>query len=72
MESHPTTSSRYLKTLLDEFEQECLTAVKFIEALKVEQLTNDQQEDLYGELSASVTHLRLQTDQLEQTFERME
>lgn len=71
MESHPTTSSRYLKTLLDEFEQECLTAVKFIEALKVEQLTNDQQEDLYGELSASVTHLRLQTDQLEQTFERM-
>ncbi len=71
MESHPTTSSRYLKTLLDEFEQECLTAVKFIEALKVEQLTNDQLEDLYGELSASVTHLRLQTDQLEQTFERM-
>lgn len=71
MESHPTTSSRYLKTLLDEFEQECLTAVKFIEALKVEQLTNDQQEDLYGELSASVTHLRLQTDKLEQTFERM-
>lgn len=66
-----TPTPRYMKTLLDELEQECLTAVKFIEALKVEQLTTAQQEDLYGELSASVTHLRMQTDQLEQTFEEM-
>ncbi|GAK49273.1 hypothetical protein U14_00494 [Candidatus Moduliflexus flocculans] len=60
-----------MKTLLEELEQECLTAVKFIEALKVEQLTTTQQEDLYGELSASVTHLRIQTAQLEQAFEKM-
>lgn len=66
-----TPSPHYMKTLLDELEQECLTAVKFIEALKVEQLSTAQQEDLYGELSASVTHLRMQADQLEQTFEKM-
>jgi len=66
-----TPSTHYIKTLLEELEQECLTAVKFIEALKVEQLTTAQQEELYGELSASVTHLRIQTDQLEQTFEEM-
>ena len=68
-EEHIETKSPHLLPLLDELEQECLTAVKFIEALKVEQLSEDQREDILGELSAAITHLRLQTDYLEQEFE---
>lgn len=62
----------HLTPILDELEQECLIAVKFIEALKVEQLSDDQKEDLLGELSASITHLRMQTDYLEKEFEEFD
>jgi len=55
--------------LLDELEKECLTAIKYIEALKVKYLSADQKEDILGELSASITHLRIQAEQLDKTFE---
>jgi len=58
-----------MPVLLDELEQECLTAVKYIEALKVSGLSENQKEDIIGELSASVTHLRIQTEQLDRQFE---
>jgi hypothetical protein len=58
-----------MPVLLDELEQECLTAVKYIEALKVSELSENQKEDIIGELSASVTHLRIQTEQLDRQFE---
>jgi hypothetical protein len=54
------------QVLYDELEQECLTAVKYIEALKLEGLSSSQREDLIGELSASITHLRIQSEALEQ------
>lgn len=63
---------KHLSPLLEELEQECLVAVKFIEALKVENLSDDQKEDLLGELSASITHLRIQTDYLDKEFESLE
>jgi len=62
----------HLTPILDELEQECLVAVKFIEVLKVENLSDDQKEELLGELSASITHLRMQTDYLEKEFEALE
>ena len=55
--------------LFDELEQECLTAVKYIEALKAKELTRAQREDILGELSASITHLRIQAEQLDRTLE---
>lgn len=55
--------------LFEELEQECLTAVKYIEALKAKELTHAQKEDILGELSASITHLRIQAEQLDRTFE---
>lgn len=58
-----------LHILYDELEAECLTAVKYIEALKVKELSNSQREDLIGELSASITHLRIQAEALEQGLE---
>ncbi|HJW85791.1 MAG TPA: hypothetical protein VJ440_04075 [Candidatus Brocadiaceae bacterium] len=55
--------------LYDELEQECLNAVKYIEALKVSRLSSSQKEDILGELSASITHLRIQTELLDKQFD---
>ncbi len=57
--------------LYDELEQECLNTVKYIEALKVDRLSSSQKEDILGELSASITHLRIQTEQLDQQLENI-
>ncbi len=55
--------------LFEELEEECLIAIRYIEALKVGELSQDQKEDLLGGLSASVTHLKIQTEQLDRKFE---
>ena len=57
--------------LYNELEQECLNAVKYIEALKVARLSSSQKEDILGELSASITHLRIQTEQLDKQFDNI-
>lgn len=62
-------SSQRLQVLYDELEEECLTAVKYIEALRVKELSGSQREDLIGELSASITHLRIQAEAIEQGLE---
>jgi hypothetical protein len=54
---------------LNEYEEECLNAVKLIEGLKLEALTEYQQEDMLGELSASITHLKIHSEQLERLIE---
>ena len=61
-----------LLPLFEELEQECLTAVKYIEALKVKELTDAQREDILGELSASITHLKIQAQELDRTFEEVD
>ena len=43
--------------------------MKYIEALKAKELTRAQREDILGELSASITHLRIQAEQLDRTLE---
>ena len=55
--------------LFKELEEECLIAVRYIEALKVGELSTDQKEDILGELSASITHLKIQTEQLDKRLE---
>ncbi len=55
--------------LFEELEEECLTAIRYIEALKVGELSLSQKEDILGELSASITHLRIQTEQLDKKLE---
>jgi hypothetical protein len=72
MKKQDTIKPEHFTPLLDELEQECLVAVKFIEALKIDNLSDDQKEELLGELSASITHLRMQTDYLEKEFEELE
>ena len=60
-----------LHVLFEELEQECLTAVRYIEALKVKELSGDQKEDILGELSASITHLKIQTRNLDRRLEKL-
>jgi hypothetical protein len=61
--------NKTLLALLNEYQEECLNAVKLIEGLKLEALTEEQIEDMLGELSASITHLKVHSEQLERLIE---
>lgn len=69
MKHQGKTLPKDMLPLFEELEQECLTAVKYIEAFKAKELTRAQREDILGELSASITHLRIQAEQLDRTLE---
>jgi hypothetical protein len=71
MKKPDTTSQQNMGVLFDELEEQCLRAVRYIEALKVKELTEDQKEDILGELSASITHLRIQTDALDRKLDEL-
>ncbi len=60
---------KILPELLTEYEEECLNAIRLIEGLKLQTLTEEQTEDMLGELSASITHLRIHSEQLEKLIE---
>jgi hypothetical protein len=52
--------------LLDELRDECETAIALIDRLeKRASLTRAKQDDLLGELSASIIHLHIHTDELD-------
>ncbi|NJD38486.1 MAG: hypothetical protein FIA89_09240 [Geobacter sp.] len=64
-------SSRMQTVLFDELEQECLNTVRYIEALKATRLSKNQKEDILGDLSASITHLRIKTELFDKYFEEL-
>ena len=64
-------SKKMMTVLFNELEQECLNTVRFIEALKVERLSRNQKEDILGELSSAITHLRIQTEQFDTYFDEL-
>ena len=43
--------------------------IKLTEGLKLEDLTDERMENMLGELSASVTHLKVHSEQVEQVIE---
>jgi len=47
-----------LTTLLNELRDECLSAIKLIHQLNIENLTEEQIEDVLCDLTASITHLQ--------------
>ena len=59
-----------LKSLIDELEEECLHVVSLIEALKIKNLTEDQREDILGELSATLSHLKIHSNEVEQVIDK--
>ena len=64
-------SHKMITVLFDELEQECLNTVKYIEALKVMRLSKNQKEDILGDLSVAITHLRIQAEQFDKHFEEL-
>lgn len=46
-------------TLLGELREECLSTIKLIYQLEIEHLTEEQIEDVLGDLTASITHLQI-------------
>ena len=44
--------------MLNELRDECLSTIKLIHQLELEHLTEEQIEDVFGELTASLTHLQ--------------
>jgi len=46
-----------------------LHVVSLIEALKIKDLTEVQREDLLGELSASLSHLKIHSGEVEQAID---
>jgi hypothetical protein len=58
--------SHMATVLLDELRDECETAIALIDRLKKRaSLTRGQQDDVLGELSASIIHLHIHTDGLD-------
>jgi hypothetical protein len=61
---------RTLKSLIDELEEECLHVVSLVEALKIKNLTEAQREDILGELSAALSHLKIHSHEVEQSVDK--
>lgn len=59
-----------LHLLIGELEEECLHVVSLIEALKIKNLYEDQREDILGELSAALSHLRVHSNEVEQVIDK--
>ena len=67
------TSSRISSTLaalLNELSVECLTTVKLINQLELEHLTDDQIAEILGELTASITHLRVHSEIIKEELDK--
>lgn len=58
-----------LSTLLNELDEECLKTIKLVGSLRIEGLTDKQLDEMLGELSAAVTHLRIHSEQVEKAIE---
>ena len=58
-----------LLVLLGELEEECLKTIKLISNLRIQGLTDEQIEDMLGELSAAITHLKVHSEQAEKAIE---
>ncbi len=59
-----------LKVMLNELKDECLTYIKLTNQLELDNLSEEQIEELLGELTASVTHLNTQSDNIKEEIEQ--
>ncbi|GAB4151074.1 MAG: hypothetical protein Fur0046_30340 [Cyanobacteria bacterium J069] len=58
-----------LSTLLTELGEECEKFVFLLSQLKLANLTNDQKGDILAELTGSVSHLHVHTENLSELIE---
>ncbi len=59
-----------LKVMLNELKDECLACIKLINQLELDNLSEEQIDELSGELTASVTHLNIQSNNIKEEIEQ--
>ncbi|MGR3293081.1 MAG: hypothetical protein ACUZ9M_03575 [Candidatus Scalindua sp.] len=59
-----------LKVMLNELKDECLTCIKLINQLELDNLSEEQIDELSGKLTASVTHLNTQSNNIKEQIEQ--
>lgn len=59
-----------LKVMLNELKDECLACIKLINQLELDNLSEEQIDELSGELTASVTHLNTQSNNIKEEIEQ--
>ncbi len=59
-----------LRVMLNELKDECLTCIKLINQLELDNLSEEQVDELSGELTASVTHLNIQSNNIKEEIEQ--
>lgn len=62
--------SSSLRALLDELRDVCFDTVKLINQLEIEHLTEEQMEEILGELSVSVMHLQMHADFVKEEIDK--
>ena len=63
-ENNPTQLNNTLKVLLTELEEECSNVLILLNQLKLANLSIDQKGDILAQLSSSVSHLHVHTEDL--------
>ncbi|MEK6673947.1 MAG: hypothetical protein AABY42_10835 [Nitrospirota bacterium] len=72
MQIVPVDVSSTLKTLLDELKETCLDTLKLINQLEIEHLSEEQLEEILGELSVSAMHLGMHADFVNEEIDKMD
>jgi hypothetical protein len=62
--------SSTLVTLLNELEAECLSNIRLIHQLELENLTDEQIDEILGELTASITHLYVHSAMIKEELDK--
>lgn len=62
--------SSSLTTLLNELRDECLSTIRLIHQMELEHLTDEQIDELLGELTASVTHLHVHSGMVKEELDK--
>lgn len=63
-ENNPTQLNNTLNILLTELEEECSNVLILLNQLKLANLSIDQKGDILAQLSSSVSHLHVHTEDL--------
>jgi hypothetical protein len=67
--SPPSQTQSTLSVLLDELGEECEKVLILLNQLKLSTLTEDQRGDILAELTGSVCHLHVHTEDLQELIE---
>ena len=59
-----------LAVLLNELKDECLSVIKLIYQMELEHLSDEQIEELLGELTAAITHLNVHSGLVKEELDK--